>query len=139
MQIRNVRLIVLALSVVVFFMACSRHTVPIIDYDNIAITTKSGKALSLDDIKKALIIAAVETKRNWQTTDVSPGHSKATLVVRGKHTVVIDIMYSESKIAIKYSDSTNMKYNAESREIHPGYNTWVGEYVKAIERTLLSM
>lgn len=139
MRIRIVNLIVLMLLIVLVFSACSRHTVPIVDYDNIAIMTKSEKALSLNDVKKALIIAAAETKRNWQTTDVSPGHAKATLVVRGKHTIVIDITYSESKIAVKYSDSTNMKYSAESKEIHPSYNTWVGEYAKAIERTLLSM
>ena len=126
----------------IFFAACSKHAVPLIEYDNIAIMSKSGKALSSEDVKKALTIAAAEAKRNWQITDVAPGHAKASLVVRGKHTIIIDITYSESKLDVKYSDSTNMKYSVDdkgNKEIHPGYNTWVGEFVKAIEKILLSM
>lgn len=142
MRIRKMNILLLVLLFAISFTACTKHAVPLVEYENISIMSKSGKALSLDDVKKALAIAAAEAKRNWQITDVAPGLAKATLVVRGKHTIIIDIAYSESKIAVKYNDSTNMKYSVDdkgNKEIHPGYNTWVGEFVKAIEKTLLSM
>jgi hypothetical protein len=134
---------IVSLSVLLFLTAVSaacRHTVPIVNYENLPIISRSNKTLSLDDINKALNIAAVQ--KNWKLSDVSPGQAMATLVVRGQHTIVVSITYTEKAYSLKYKDSNNMKYNADingNATIHPSYNKWVDNFIKAINQELLNI
>jgi hypothetical protein len=134
--------------------AHARTPVPIINYENIAIATSSGKALQAEQVKQAITLAA--TSKNWTVNVSADGSILATLVVRNKHTVVVKIDYDTSKYSINYNDSKNMKYgiidvqptitssNTDQShngqgEIHPFYNKWVQELKDAIQAELLKL
>jgi hypothetical protein len=55
--------------------------------------------------------------------------------VRGKHTVLVDILYSATRLNIKYRDSTDMSFKKDDESpglIHPNYNVWVDDFLQAI-------
>jgi hypothetical protein len=125
---------------VVSFSACSQRSVPIINYDDVSFTSRSDKTLSLDDVNKALAIAAVA--KQWKLSDTRPGHATATCIVRGKHTIVVDITYTEKTLSIKYKDSTNMLYDKDedgNETIHTNYNRWVSDFLAEINKELLEL
>jgi hypothetical protein len=104
----------------------ARSAVPIVNLENESIAAASGKALTLDDVAKALRQAA--PVRGWRIENGGPGKAVATLEVRGKHTIKVDISYTEKSISFKYKDSVNMKYASDDDGkpvIHPFYNKWV--------------
>lgn len=106
--------------------ALARDAVPLVNLENQAISTGSGKTLTLDDVRRALRQAAAV--RGWSIEDLAPGKALATLMVRGKHTVRVDVSYTEKSVSFTYRDSVNMKYskNEEGRPvIHPFYMKWV--------------
>ncbi len=132
----------------------ARTPVPIINYENIAIATNSGKSIQVDQVKQAISMAA--TSKGWTVAYSPDGSLLATLVVRNKHTVVVKIAYDVNKYSINYNDSNNMKYGiinvqqtmASSNtdqshngqgEIHPYYNKWVLELKDAIRIELLKL
>lgn len=85
--------------------------------------TTAQTQLSADAVQKAILAAC--SQRGWHATNVSPGLIEARIVVRGKHTVVVDIPYTAEKYSIKYKSSSNMEYQADKGKIHPNYNKWV--------------
>lgn len=149
-------LLVLVLSSV----ANAARIAPLENHENIEITGQSDKFLSLDDISKAIAIAA--EAKNWKISDIKPGQATATLVVRGKHSITVSITYTEKTITVKYKDSINMNYDPAYKEyssnknevgsptndpitakvyeaIHPNYNVWVTELIKMIQVELMRM
>ncbi len=121
------------------FIACSRHIVPVVNYDNVPIITRSNKVPSLEDINKAVAIAA--TTKHWTLTSATPGHATASLVVRGKHTIVVDIIYTEKTLSMKYKDSTNMHYKNQDGVdyINSKYNQWTSAFLAAINSEILNI
>lgn len=134
--------------------ANARTPVPIINYENIAIATTTGKALQVEQVKQAITTAAAS--KAWTVAYSADGSMLATLVVRNKHTIVVKIEYDINKYSIHYNDSKNMKYGiidvqptiASSNkdqshngqgEIHPFYNKWVQELKDAIRAELLKL
>ncbi len=133
------------------------RTAPLINYENVEIEGLSDKSFNLDDISKAVAVAAEEKK--WKISDAKLGEATATLVVRGKHQIVVKISYTEKMLSIKYVNSVNMNYDPSHKEysrevnlngslgqpvsdaaptkvqevIHPNYNVWVRELLKAIQ------
>lgn len=106
--------------------ALAREAVPIVNLENQTIAAGSGKTLTLDDVRRALRQAA--SVRSWTVEDTAPGQALATLMVRGKHTIKVDVTYTDKTISFKYRDSVNMKYgkNEEGKPvIHPFYMKWV--------------
>jgi hypothetical protein len=117
--------------------AMARQTVPVINYENLPLTTASGRAPTAAQVKQAIQSAA--GARQWTLVDQGPGRMLATLQVRGKHTVVTQISYSADKLSVTYSDSTNMNYAPGpdgKGAIHPFYNRWVQDLTDAIRLTL---
>jgi hypothetical protein len=132
-----------------------RVPVPIIDHPNLSVANSSGKPLQADQVKQAIQEAA--KAKGWSLAYEPSGRILATLVVRNKHTVVVEIAYAPDKYSIMYKDSVNMKYapNAQADPrvntansgpnrsgytggvIHPFYNSWVGELKEAIRVQLL--
>lgn len=140
------------------FGSHARETVAIIDHNDIPVMTGSSKPVTSEQVRDA--ISAAATSLRW---DVSKSPSQdmlsATLLVRGKHTVVVSIPYSAEKFSIKYQNSINMKYElagppsggnsdlikmgsaaketpAGTPTIHPAYNKWVQELRQAIQAQL---
>jgi hypothetical protein len=126
-----VRLLVLALAAFAL-NAQARTSVPVQNLENVVATAATGGPASPAQIKAAITSAAAA--RGWLVSDLGPGRAAATVHVRGKHTVVVDITYGGGKFSVKYKDSVNMNY--EDGVIHPHYNKWVQLLVDTIRAEL---
>jgi len=117
--------------------AHGRGAIPVENFENEAIAAASGKALTLDEVARALRQAA--PKRGWRIEDAGPGKALATLEVRGKHTIRVDVAYTEKSISLLYKDSINMKYGTDDAGkpvIHPFYEKWVRNLLKDLRAEL---
>lgn len=140
------------------FGVMARETVPVVNYDDVLVATGSGKAISADQVREAIANAA--RLNRWIVSKVADKDQlSATLVVNGKHTVVVSIPYSAEKYSVRYQDSINMNYHlngpapegstdlskinspakniqADTPMIHPGYNRWVRALLQSIRLEL---
>ncbi len=82
-----------ALSVV----ACA-STAPILNVSNAPVTSASGRPLSADQVKSAIIRAGAAL--GWQMREAGPGKLTATLQLR-THTAEIEIPYSPKRGAAR--------------------------------------
>ena len=98
------------------------------------VQTASGKALSLDEVRKEIISAGVAA--GWQMAASKPGEIIGTLNVRA-HQAVVSIPYTTKSYSILYKDSTNLKYDEKAQTIHENYASWIQRLDGAI-RTRLS-
>ncbi len=131
--------IALLLSLVVSTPALARASVPIENLPNNPVAAASGKALTLDDVRRTIQTAAM--LKNWSLEERGPGAMLGTLNVRGKHTIMIDIAYTASSYSLNYNNSINMNYTQDGGMgiIHPNYNKWVQDLRKAIQIELLKL
>jgi hypothetical protein len=120
-------------------IAAARQSVPIVNVDNQPVTPASGKRPTLDQVRGAILRGA--TAQKWQAVASGSGLFTATIVVRNKHTVVVEIPYSARNFSVRYKSSNNMNY--ENRNgvdvIHPNYNAWVQNLVSAIQAQLATL
>ena len=129
-----------------------RTPVSIVNYPNVTIAASGGGSAQAGQVKKAIQEAA--NIKGWTLADEPGSKMLATLVVRNKHTVMVEIAYSAQRYSLRYRDSVNMNYHAEAKYdsrlpgvrngyaqrgpvIHPAYNTWVRELKDAIDVSLL--
>jgi len=85
-----------------------------------------GCTLALSEVKSG--IEAGMKSREWASAETSQGHITAKIIVRGKHTLIVDIDYTKSRFEIKYKDSKSLKYSVDSegiKKIHPFASTWM--------------
>jgi hypothetical protein len=131
----------LVLASLVVSTAEARSSVPIVNHENIAITTGSKRAPSADEVSAAITRAGQTIRYPWTVTAGGPGQLVATTLVREKHTVVVDIKYSSTSYSVTYRDSQNMNYKVSKGvpKIHPFYNDWVDELIAAINAELLKL
>lgn len=95
--------------------------------------TTSGKALSLDQVRDAIVQAGVGL--GWDMRVVKPGQIVGTLHVRS-HSAVVDIPYTTTSYSIAYGSSQNLKYDAAAGTIHTNYNGWIQNLDNAIRGRL---
>jgi hypothetical protein len=111
-----------------------RQPVPIVNHENVAIATQSATTPTLEQVGKAITAGA--QNRKWTVSHVA-GQPKlqAKLDVRSKHTVVVEINYSETAYSVQYLSSINMKYRVTDGVpvIHPFYNRWVSDLMEGIK------
>lgn len=113
--------------------AHARSPVPLVELENQSISAASGKALTLEDVARALRQAA--PKRGWNVAEIAPGKAVATLEVRSKHTIKLDVDYTPSSLSFHYKDSVNMKYGKDDDGhpvIHPFYMKWVANLLSDV-------
>src|SRR5262249_20263223 len=117
--------------------ALARDLAPVVDYDNVAVVTGSGKPASAQAVSVAISNAAARGKRGWNVQRTAADKMRATYHVR-QHIVVVDIGYSDKAYSIHYAASDNMKYSDASgkKVIHPFYNGWVDELKQGISAEL---
>jgi ABC-type glycerol-3-phosphate transport system substrate-binding protein len=116
--------------------AQQRATVPITDFIN-QTWTPGARPGSFDAVRQAIIQAATGLK--WETEPGDNGSLRAQLLVRGKHTIRVSIVWTASVFSVRYAGSENMSYwepSAGRRYIHPNYNVWTEQLVKAIRNEL---
>lgn len=120
-------------------LACAayaqRTPVPIIDRPGVPAVSGSGKPLSHEALRQAIISGGTNGARKWSIVPAGDGKTlRGTYIVRA-HTVVVDIVPGSSSYSLKYADSANMKYGVENGTpvIHPFYNDWVEQLIRAID------
>lgn len=116
--------------------AFARTPVPVVNHDNVPVVTSNGKTLSAEEVKQAILTAA--GTKGWSVAHQANGKLIATLHVRGKHTVLVEITYAADKYSLNYKDSVNMKSSNQDGQtvIHPFYNKWVQELLDVIRQEL---
>lgn len=123
--VRYVGTIAIAAVLAVTQTACT--TVPIQNVQNAAVVAPSGKTLSADQVKAAIIRAG--TGLGWQIAEEAPGKLVGTLMLRS-HTAVVGIAYTATSYSITYRSSVNL--HESGGQIHKNYNGWIANLVKAI-------
>lgn len=92
-----------------------------------------GCKLSLSDVKRGIDTALLV--KEWSPSGSKTGYTQGKILVRGKHTLVVDINYTEISFDIKYKSSNNLKYMIDSEgveKIHPNVNSWMSNLQSAI-------
>jgi hypothetical protein len=118
-----------ALACVLALAAC--NTQPIQNVDQTAVVNASGKALTRDQVRGAIVRAGGAL--GWQMADEGPGKLVGTINLR-KHTAVIEIPYSASGYAIKYRSSVEL--NEANGQIHKNYTGWIQNLQRGITAQL---
>lgn len=116
--------------------AWARADVPVINHDNVAISVPSGKKLEANQVQQA--IGAACAANGWTITPTGDNQLTATLLVRGKHTAIVDISWAAEAYSIRYKSSINLNYKERDgvQMIHPFYNKWVAALRDGINREL---
>lgn len=128
----------LGLALVALTTAGGCTSVPIVNIEDQALVRADGKTLTAGQVKRAIILAGTERRQRgatWSITEEKEGHLEGKLDVRGKHTAVVDILYSATRLNIRYRDSNNLNYEKgkDDRDvIHRNYNRWVNDLLRAI-------
>jgi hypothetical protein len=118
-------------AVVVALGGCAR-TGPIYNVNETPAKTASGKALSMAQVRNAVMTAGAGL--GWKFTDAGPSRLEGTLHVR-EHTAVVEVPYSAKGYAINYKRSENL--NEAGGNIHSNYNGWVQNLDRAIQAELM--
>ncbi|NLR76109.1 hypothetical protein [Leeia aquatica] len=142
----------LLLTLGVMSAAQARQSAPVIDWIDIPVATASGKPVKAEQVREAIIAAG--NGLTWEVHSNPNGKGLvATVLVRNKHTAVVNIPYDATKYSILYSSSINLNYEVSNldvyrqmapndkspdgiRVIHPNYNSWVNNLRMAIQREL---
>lgn len=106
---------------------------PLYQVKDAPIQTASGKALTMEEVQKAIIGAGAAL--TWQMVLVKPGEIAGTLNIRN-HQAVVSIPYTTKNYSILYKDSLNLKYNAQKQTIHENYSSWIQRLDNAIRSRL---
>ena len=100
-----------------------------------------GCELSNEDVLSG--ITAGLFGRGWFITENdSEGNLVAQVIVRGKHTLVVDIAYTNTTYDITYKSSNKLKYKIGSdgsARIHRNANSWMNNILIDITEQLLSL
>ena len=107
------------------------HCDPILNVSDAPVTSASGKALTDDQVKSAIIRAGAAL--GWQMKEASAGKISATLLIR-KHTAVIEIPHSPTSYSITYKSSVNL--DEADGQIHKNYNGWIQNLTRGINAQL---
>jgi hypothetical protein len=112
---------------------------PIMEFENQTWVRADGKTLSLEQVKTAVLLGLQD--KGWNVEKWEDEILIAKIVVRGKHTVSISIVYSTDNFSLNYKDSDNMMYKENedgTKVIHKNYNRWAEQLVSAIRNRLIT-
>jgi hypothetical protein len=112
--------------------AFARSAVPLVEFPDQALTAPPGKTLTDGDVREAIVRAAKSL--DWKLSPEGDRKFVATLVVRNKHTIAVNVVYAAEKVSVTFQSSINMKYEVKDgvAMIHPYYNDWTRKLVDAI-------
>lgn len=131
MSIRSLAIIAL-LAAMTVVTGC--RTAPVHNIDNSPVTSASGNAVSMDQVRDAIVQSGASL--GWQMKDVKPGHVVGTLYLRS-HMAQVDIFYNPKAYSIQYKNSSNLKYDGST--IHSNYNGWVQRLDRTIQAHLVAL
>jgi hypothetical protein len=125
----------MAVGFVLLLLVGCRGGAQIYEVKNAPVPSPSGKELTLEQVRKEIIAAGVAA--GWQMTDSKPGEILATYNIRS-HQAVVSIPYTTKDYSVLYKNSSNLKYNAGAKTIHPNYAGWIQRLDGAIRSRLSS-
>ena len=84
-----------------------------------------GCQLPMKKVQNALKKAFIN--RGWTARWVGNGHLVGKIIVRNKHTLVVNVKYNTRQFDINYKNSKNLKYRVRDgvQTIHPNANKWM--------------
>ena len=123
----------MAIGLVLLLFAGCRGGAPIYEVKSAPVPSPSGKELTMEQVRKEIMAAGVAA--GWQMTDVKPGELLATYNIRS-HQAVVSIPYNAKDYSILYKNSSNLKYDADAKTIHPNYAGWIQRLDGAIRSRL---
>lgn len=112
--------------------ACT--SAPIRNVSDAPVVTGSGKALTADQVRVAIVGAG--TALGWSMAPATPGLVTGRIALRG-HTASIDVRYTPTMYSIAYKDSTNLDFG--NGQIHKNYNGWIENLNRDIRANLMAM
>lgn len=104
---------------------------PIMNVEEAPVATASGKTLSAQDVRGAIVRAGASL--GWQMRDEGPNKIVGTLSLR-THTAVVDIPYNAQSYSIRYRSSVNLQ--EANGQIHKNYNGWIQNLTRTINAQL---
>lgn len=119
------------------------RVMPVKEVQGHTIAAGSGKALSMDQIAKAIVQGA--SYRGWVMKAAAPGKMVGTLEMHDKqsgalkHLVVVDVSYTSNAYDIRYRSSENLKHDPATGKIHGSYNRWIDNLVMSIDAALRAL
>ncbi len=120
--------IAIALALSMALVAAQAREAPMVETGRVVLTAASGQ----DAVRSAII--AGSASHGWVVAKDEPGKLTLKYNKQGKHEVVIEAVFDDKGYELKYVDSKNMNYakNDQGTVIHPNYNRWIANLVKAI-------
>lgn len=103
-------------------------------YNVSAAPVVANKAVSMEDVKKAIVRAGVSL--GWQMKPMESGLIIGTLNLR-THMAMVNIKYDTKTYSITYKDSNNLDYTGDN--IHKNYNGWIQNLDSGIRAQLSNM
>jgi hypothetical protein len=130
--------------------------VAMVKYENVPVVTKSGKTLSLQEVRG--VIAESATQDGWKVAEGKTGPVVASYAYKDKHFTTVQIHYTQQNFTIVYESSKNLKYRLSTQQdsyepvqmgsaprypsgtplIHGVYNKWVKELKDKIQAGFLA-
>lgn len=120
---------IVVLAATLALTACT--TAPIMNVTESPVSTASGKTLSNDQVRAAILRAG--SALGWQMRDDGPNTLVGTLMLR-RHTAVVEIPYSPKSYSIRYRSSVNL--DEKGGQIHKNYNGWIQNLTRGINAQL---
>lgn len=119
--------------------AFAGRTAPLTNIENMPVVTGSDKAPSADQVRQAIVYAVNSAK--WTATPAQDGKMIASIEVRNKHTLTVEIAYNATSYSIRYKDSINLNHGFEEdvEVIHPNANKWMVNLKEAIRNELIRL
>ncbi|KAA2285958.1 hypothetical protein [Arenimonas fontis] len=104
----------------------------------ITVVGPGGSTPRLEDVREAVITAGIP--RGWHLVEDQPGRAVLRNVIRGKHTVVVAVVYDQSSFRIEYVSSENLNYREKRGKayIHPKYFQWTNNLAQDIRLAVAS-
>jgi hypothetical protein len=99
----------------------------------------AGKTPAADTLRGA--IAGAGAVRGWQLIEEAPGRLTLRNVIRGKHTVVVAVVYDPQGFQIEYVSSENLNYRERRGQayIHPKYHQWIANLAQDISARVAAL
>ena len=118
------------LAIALALVGCA-GTAPILNVADSPATSASGKPLSRDQVRTAIVRAGASL--GWQMKDEGPNVIVGTLQLR-THTAVVEIPFSPTAYSVRYRSSTGLDEKAGN--IHKNYNGWIQNLTRGINAQL---
>ena len=126
-----------ALFVSAFPAGAAPRSVALLEFDDVAISSSSGKPLSNEQVRSAIIKGGAA--HNW-VASAPAGNAVKLTYSRREFSATVQVTYNSKSYSIKYADSTNLHYASEGGKavIHPNYNKWMNSLRQSIDVALRS-